>query len=660
MVHKSMNRLIVTLFCLVSSLGLLRAQTIDSLRTVEMEEIVVQGARSLRDIGVQKSVLNEVVLKESLAASMAEVLAQNSTIFIKSSGRATLSTASIRGTAPSHTTVSWNGIELGSPMLGMVDFSMIPSYFVDSSEVFHGATSVNASSGGLGGSVILSTKPAEKQGVGVQYIINLASFSTHDEYLRVDYGAGRWRTSTRVLSCSSKNNFPYINYDKIGHPLEYNTNCGYNDRHILQEFYLRGAKGGSWSAKAWYTNSSRGIPRLTVDYRNDKLNKAWQDEGSLRTVVEWRRSLGGLRLRASTGYNYNTLHYTYQFSKGGGMISKGVDATSHTHHAFATTSAEWSIGNNLMLAANLNAALYTADNKDVAPLVPTGFLADRQEVTAFVSARWKPLEWLGIATSIREEWRDGGWSPIIPALFMDVTLVERIGLILSGSVTRNYHAPTLNDLYYVPGGNPDLRAERGESYDVGIESNIKRKGWSAGGKITIFHSNISDWIMWSPTIKGFWTPENVVSVTSRGVESRANFALMPTSDWHIEANAIFAITSSVNSSPESSSYGRQLPYIPLYSASAGARCTWKGWEVSYKWRYYSERYTTYSGTSFEGSSVDGYNLNDLSFGRNFDLKNKVHFKAHMEINNLFDTYYQSVLSRPMPPRNYAISLECKF
>lgn len=342
------------------------------------------------------------------------------------------------------------------------------------------------------------------------------------------------------------------------------------------------------------------------------------------------------------------------------MISKGVDATSHTHHAFATTSAEWSIGNNLMLAANLNAALYTADNKDVAPLVPTGFLADRQEVTAFVSARWKPLEWLGIATSIREEWRDGGWSPIIPALFMDVTLVERIGLILSGSVTRNHHAPTLNDLYYVPGGNPDLRDERGESYDVGIESNIKRKRWSVGGKVTLYRSNITDWIMWTPTVKGFWTPENVASVTSQGVESRANLTLKPNSDLRIEANAIFAITSSINTSPNSSSYGKQLPYIPLYSASAGVRCVWKRWEANYKWRYYSERYTSFSGTSFKGSVVDGYHLSDISLCRNFDIKNKVHFKARMEINNIFDTYYQSVLSRPMPPRNYAISLECKF
>lgn len=655
-----MKRLIVCTLCLVVSFGFVRAQNADSLRTVEVEEIVVRGARSLRDIGIQKSILSEAVLKENLSASMAEVLAQNSTIFIKSSGRATLSTASLRGTAPSHTTVSWNGIELGSPMLGMTDFSLIPSYFVDSSEVFHGASSVNAAGGGLGGAIVLSTAPKKGQQRGIQYIQNLASFSTHDEFLRIDWGSGRWHSTTRVLNSASKNNFPYTNYDKVGHPIEYNTNCGYRDLHLLQELYWGDRSVGEFSLKGWYTDSSRGIPRLSVDYRNDDLTKAWQDEESLRAVAEWRRSLGGIRLSASAGYNYNTLHYIYQFSKGGGEVGVGVDATSRTHHAFATTSAEWSIGNRLMVAANLKAALYMADSEDIAPIDPVGFSAQRQEATSFVSARWKPLDLLGVAVSLREEWRDGAWSPIIPALFVDATLVPQLGLIVSGSVTRNYHSPTLNDLYYVPGGNPDLRPEQGVSYDVGVESSVEHERWNFGAKITLYQSDISDWIMWTPTVKGFWTPENIAAVRSRGVESRAKVGFKPNEESLVELSAIVAITSSTNADTASASYGKQLPYIPLYSASAGLRCEWRRWEMNYKWRHYSERYTSYSGTSYEGGSVPAYSLSDVVVSRNFELKNKVRFKVRVEVNNLFDTYYQSVLSRPMPPRNYALGLEVVF
>ncbi len=655
-----MKRLIVCALCLLVSAGFSRAQQADSLRTIEMEEVVVRGTRSLRDIGIQKSILSEAVLKENLSASMAEVLAQNSTVFIKSSGRATLATASLRGTAPSHTSVSWNGIELGSPMLGMTDFSLIPSYFVDNSEVFYGASSVNSAGGGLGGAIVLSTTPQKGQQRGIQYVQNLASFSTHDEFLRVDWGSEQWHSTTRVLNSASKNDFPYVNYDKVGHPLEYNTNCGYCDLHLLQELYWNNKRVGDISLKGWFTNSSRGIPRLTVDYRNDNLTKAWQDENSLRAVAEWKRAFGGLRLSTSAGYNFNTLHYIYQFSKGGGAVDYGVDATSNTHHAFATTSAEWSIGNRLMLAANLKGSIFSVESQDVAPLVPTGYTAQRKEASSFLSARWKPTDWLGVAASLREEWRDGEWSPLIPALFVDATLVPKLGLIVSGSITRNYHAPTLNDLYYVPGGNPSLRPEQGVSCDVGVESKVERERWDFGAKVTLYQSDISDWIMWTPTIKGFWTPENIAAVRSRGVESRAKVAFKPNEESRIELNVIVAITSSTNADTESDSYGKQLPYIPLYSSSAGLRCEWRDWELNYKWRYYSERYTTYSGTSYESGSVPAYSLSDVFVSRNFELKNKVRFKLRFEINNLFDTYYQSVLSRPMPPRNYAIGLECKF
>ena len=205
-----MKRLIVLLLSVVAPLSAVWAEGVDTLRTVEMQEIVVRSSRSLRDIGVQKSLISDAVLKEHISASMAEVLAAGSSIFIKSSGRATLSTASMRGTAPSHTSVTWNGVELSSPMLGMTDFSMIPSYFVDGSEVYHGATSVNVTGGGIGGAVELSTKQQEHRGLDLQYIQSLASFSTHDEYLRVSYNTERWGTSTRLLNSVSENDFPYI------------------------------------------------------------------------------------------------------------------------------------------------------------------------------------------------------------------------------------------------------------------------------------------------------------------------------------------------------------------------------------------------------------------------------------------------------------------
>ena len=134
---------------------------------------------------------------------MADILTFNTSIFVKQYGRATLSTVAFRGTSPSHTQVTWNGMRINSPMLGMTDFSMIPSYFIDDASLLHGTSSVNEAGGGLGGAVKLSTRPADADGFNLQYTQGVGSFSTFDEFLRLTYGNDRWQTSTRVVYSSS-------------------------------------------------------------------------------------------------------------------------------------------------------------------------------------------------------------------------------------------------------------------------------------------------------------------------------------------------------------------------------------------------------------------------------------------------------------------------
>ena len=52
-------------------------------------------------IGVQKTKFDSLALKENIALSMADILTFNSSVFVKSYGRATLSTVAFRGTSPS-------------------------------------------------------------------------------------------------------------------------------------------------------------------------------------------------------------------------------------------------------------------------------------------------------------------------------------------------------------------------------------------------------------------------------------------------------------------------------------------------------------------------------------------------------------------------------
>ncbi len=99
--------------------------------TRKLKEVTVTSIRPMKEIGIQETRFDSTALRDNIALSMADILAFNSSVFVKNYGRATLSTVAFRGTSPSHTQVTWNGMRINSPMLGMTDFSTIPAYFID-------------------------------------------------------------------------------------------------------------------------------------------------------------------------------------------------------------------------------------------------------------------------------------------------------------------------------------------------------------------------------------------------------------------------------------------------------------------------------------------------------------------------------------------------
>lgn len=88
--------------------------------------------------------------------------------------------------------------------------------------------------------------------------------------------------------------------------------------------------------------------------------------------------------------------------------------------------------------------------------------------------------------------------------------VEKGNIVAKASISRNYRFPTLNDLYFLPGGNPDLKSEHGFTYDVGLSFSVgKENVYALSGGINWFDSHIDDWIIWLPTTKGFFSPRNL-------------------------------------------------------------------------------------------------------------------------------------------------------
>ncbi len=669
--------LLLPLICLSSAAS---AQQDSVLRTLDAGEVMVKSQRLLKDIGVQKTSLDTFSLRENVTNSLADVLSQNSSIFIKSYGRATMATASFRGTAPSHTQVTWNGMKLNSPMLGMVDFSMIPSYFIDNANLYHGASSTGVTGGGLGGAVTLGTQAIQDNGFGLRYIQGISSYSTFDEFLRLTYGGRKWQSSTRLYYASSDNDFKYTNYRKkifetdengkitgSSYPTERNKNGAYKDLHVLQEIYGQTGNGNRWGLSVWYLNSTRGVPMLNVNYKDEDQSKNEQKERTLRAVATWDRLSEKLKLAGKAGYTYTDMRYIYSGDAGDHQPIEMIHSQSYVHTAFARFDTEYYLNKKWLFIVNISANQHFVKSMDRAVQTVIGdksiigYDKARLEMSGFASVKYRPTERLGIALNLREELYGNRMTPVIPGGFIDYLVSEKGNVVLKASIARNYRYPTLNDLYFMPGGNDTLRTEKGYTYDGGVEFTLKNDRMTFRGEISAYDSHIRDWIVWLPTFKGFWSPVNVKKVHSYGLEIKGRYAADFSDAWHLMLDGNFAITHSVNHGDPinwaDESIGKQLVYIPVYSAAVSGKLRWKSWLFGWKWNYYSERFTTSSNeTATKIGVLPAYYMNDISLEKRFSFP-WADFSAKINVNNLFNEEYESVLSRPMAGRNFGLFLE---
>ena len=654
-------------------------------RVNQLGEFVVWGKRPMKEIGVQKTQIDSAALKENVALSMADILTFNSSVFVKSAGRATLSTVAFRGTSPSHTQVTWNGMKINNPMLGMTDFSTIPSYFIDNASLLHGTSSVNETGGGLGGLVKLGTTPDVPDGFNLQYVQGIGSFKTFDEFARIAYGSEHWISSTRVVYSSSPNDYTYINHDKkiniyddnhniIGqyHPKERNRSGSFKDFHLLQEVYYNTLKGDRFGLNAWYINSNRELPMLTTDYGSETGFENRQREQTLRTVLSWDHSRSNWNLGIKGGYIHTWMAYDYKREVAPGNWAAMTRSRSRVNTFYGQAEGSYRPHNRVYLTANLSAHQHFVRSQDKNIILQDGDKAivgydkGRIELSGSLSAKWQPVEPIGLSLVLREDMFGRKWAPIIPAFFIDGLVSRRGNVMLKASVSRNYKFPTLNDLYFLPGGNPDLRNEKGWTYDAGASFTVgKSNVYSLTGSATWFDSYIDDWIIWLPTTKGFFSPRNVKKVHAYGIELKANLAWQFVKDWYVDLNGSYSWTPSINRgekmSPADQSIGKQLPYVPRNAASFTGRLSWKTWSFLYKWAWYSERFTMSSNDYTISGHLPQYFMNNIAIEKVQTFR-PVDLSFKLAVNNLFNEDYLSVLSRPMPGINFEffISITPKF
>lgn len=215
---------------------------------------------------------------------------------------------------------------------------------------------------------------------------------------------------------------------------------------------------------------------------------------------------------------------------------------------------------------------------------------------------------------------------------------------------RSFRAPQIVNLAGLAAfnvvGNPDLKPERGDSFDIGIDQQIGNFGLI---RLTYFVNTFTDLINFrfdSPSS----TYENIGEVRTTGIEAVANFQLAPN---------FYAFVNYTLNDPRITS-DRNASLIGQELSFRGADVLNLGFSYETPSGLYGAILLRQLGTFF----VNNTNTESLSGYTSVDLKLRIPFDKSLSVNasldNLFDQQYQQYPGFPGVGRSFRVGVGYKF
>lgn len=568
------------------------------------------------------------------SGSMAEVLSQNSALFVKSYSPGNLASTSMRGMGAQHTAVLWNGINLQSSMNSNIDLNLLPAFFFEKASIETGANASAAANGTIAGAIYLNNELAKRKSFYGELM--QGSFGQQAYSGGFSFYKGKWISNTRFIFRSADNDFEFTNYFLPGKPLEKLRNSAFNQSGLMQEIKLELNKSHSIYANYWYLQTSRDLPPAMGIVNT---NNEHQDDYSSKLIIKHEGSLG-----AKTELNSYLAFISEEINYYNDLLSP---AFNNSYSLISESMLKWKVNSQLELATSLN---YTMQNAST-----DGYINGRERhlVTLWTGMHWNSKNKLmKLSFGNRQIMSSGVMMPSSPDIGAELKLNKKWKL--KGNVAAGFRIPSFNDLFWLAGGNQDLKPEVSRKSEISTEF----KSGDFSSALTAFYHHVNDWILWSPDPSSqIWRASNAKTVESKGIELASEYKLTFSKFHHVKFFGRYQFVRSVNSKVylyDSSSLGKQLFYTPQHTGF-----------IQMRYQYGNLRFslgTVYTGSVFTTADNTLDNVLEAYTIFNTAISYQLTYKKHMSIlsfsvNNIGNKTYQVIENRPMPLRNYQISIK---
>lgn len=553
------------------------------------------------------------------ARSISDILNLSSGLHVGDNGGLSgLKTVSLRGLGSAHTAIYVDGVRVGNVQSGQNDLGMLPLEDLNHVSVDYAQNSVS-----------FRTARPEFGALPVAGKVRLyaGSFGTYLPSARLDFRlSDNVSLSVNAAGAISKGNFTYAD------GLERTNNDLKQLRGGLDLFGL--TDGGDYHVKAYYSSAERGTPGAISWPSDDRqADKNAFIQGYLHQVFS---PLYTLHLSAKG--SYDDIYYT---SAWGDSQYGQTELQLNSAHDFQLT--RWW---KMSLAADvqwdgLASTLYDASRTTVFSALASSFNTDRLLAN--------------IAVEFNGAFDADALSRYAFSPSADIRYRVFDGFDVLAFGRRAYRVPTFNELYYVGYGNPELRPEDAWLTDVGVDFNRSiAGGWTIKAKLDGFANFLTDKITSapSPVDPNIWAPYNIGKVRSLGLDLAAGFVWQST-DCRCAFDAKYTLLSATDRTPDSYSFGQQIPYIAKHTVVLNAEASWKGWSLIPVWQLRSGRSDGYG-------DLNDWNTLDLTLAKDIKLSKTGPLSVKLSVRNMFDNRYEVSSGYPMPGRSIIGGLEYKF
>ena len=606
--------------------------------TVNISAVTVTARASARLSPYTVVKMDAELLSRHEGGDLASLLQSSSNLFVRRNGNQGLASVSVRGMSGSHTLVPWNALPLNSPGNGFSDFAIIPLMAASTVRITSGGSDLDDISGYIGGKVELATDPEFDTGMTADVSLGAGSYGELVSSASFTLGGPRFYGRLGAWSGKGTNDFRFINKDAPeGTRHERRSNASFASGGIMGDLAYH--KGNSRvSTHLWFNDADRELPGPVTTVQQDFGER--QTDRSFRGVMKY--SLDGDRLTA-------------------GLTAGGSHDFNRYYHMVSSNNGDNS-SSSLMLKMRLGyrvtgktgLVLNAGDTYERASALNFESREERNAFSASVAVRYNPLPRLNLLLQVRQVAVTG--VKVAPEFTAGASwMLSRNGEhLLKMSLSRNTKLACFNDLYWIPGGNPDLEPETSAGGELSWSfAELRPSGDRTTLYLSIYASRDEDLIQWIPGQSGLWHAVNLRSVNVSGLEARAGGQRSP-GRWKLNGWMNYAFTRSVIAGSDIAndrSVGSQLIYAPLHHANINltAGREWLRTGLSAAWE--SRRFTTSDNTEWLPSSI----MTEAFAGAIFPV-GPVKLQADLRVNNLFGIPVESVRNYPMPLRTFKIRL----